>query len=139
MSKVVALPSRRGAPPFEDGRRVFDLFPVGGITADRWMYAVGLNDGRIKIGIANRPRKRIQSYWMTHIGIAWAHLFPKVGDYARAREVEKRCITELSRVATRRGRSEYFSGCSRAEVLAVCRSVIEGRPCIDVSAPEAAA
>jgi hypothetical protein len=122
MGAVVAF-KHTGASPVQDGRRRFDLFPR--CHRQQWLYAVGLPDGRIKLGISSRPRKRVQSYWHQHEGgIQWAHLFGPVGSEKASRRVEGAAVAALSLVANRIGRSEYFRYLDKGTMLRVVRAVV---------------
>lgn len=120
---VVHLPRKAGRAPIQDGRRFLDLFPTGMRKSVRgsWVYAVGLRDGRIKIGVTNVPRGRLQSYWRQHEGLAWAHLFARVQGNAAALKVERTALGLLAVVGHRIGRSEYFRDLDRDDTLRVVR------------------
>lgn len=89
----------------------------------QWLYAIGLSDGRIKVGHTSRPRSRAQQH-RTAFGatIVWAHLGPRV--YAAchaAHGVERRVIEVLAKCGTRIGRTEFFRDIDKATVLSVMR------------------
>ena len=120
----------RGKP--ENG--CFRMFPalkhVRNMNGE-WVYAVGLPDGRVKVGIARLPRERIQTHWRTHGGLLWAHVSGFVPRHqgvlcfrAKSMEVERAILARLSRVAERIGRTECFRGLDKGLVLRVCREEI---------------
>lgn len=119
---VLQMPRARGRAPIQDGRRFLDLFPTGRRARGCWLYAVALRDGRIKVGTTHVPRGRLQSYWLQHEGVAWAHLFPRVASREAALKVERRALLYLSTMGHRVGRSEYFRGLDRAEFLRLVRA-----------------
>ncbi len=124
MSAVVMLHQRRGAKTIADGREQFNMFPKWHSTGRVWLYAVGLRDGRVKVGIARRPRERIKTYWRTHEGFDWAHLFSPLADARTARHAEVYCVSAAAKAGQRIGRSEYFRGFEKASFIAVCRAGI---------------
>lgn len=79
MGEVVSL--RRGRP-VTVGRRFATLFPSGMAEEHRsgghWLYAIGLPDGRVKIGKTSRPRARFVQHAATYGVPLWVHLFCRV-------------------------------------------------------------
>ena len=114
----------KGRPPVADGRRVFDLFPRGARPWGTWLYAVALPDGRTKLGIASRPRSRIQMYWRAHEGVHWAHLFPRT-DKESAIRIERRALEMAASCSERIGRTEYFRNLPKSSALACVRAAYE--------------
>ena len=118
---VLQLPGRRGRgyPPH---RAFVRMFPneYSGVHGP-WMYAVGLRDGRVKVGTATHARERINHYCVAHEGLAWAHLFARIPAGRRAaKAIERRALTLLGVVAKRtEAHSEYFRGADRETVLRV--------------------
>lgn len=103
---------------YTDARRCLDLIPRRG--SGRWLYACGLPDGTVKLGIAWMPRGRLMEHWRRHGGLSWAHSFWCL-DYDSAERVERIAIEAMSALAERIGRSEYFKNASREAALAAVR------------------
>lgn len=101
-------------------RRGFFMFPRGK-SGGKWMYALGFADGRTKIGVTQRPFERMSDYWRQSGGaVVWAHVFKQVSE-APWYVPERRAIALISQQCTRHGRSEYFTGISRDDVIRLCR------------------
>jgi hypothetical protein len=128
MGAVLMLPAGRGRRPYDDSRRVFDLFPVGrGKSDGAWLYAIGFTDGRVKLGIATRPRSRMHSYWGAVGGaIAWAHLAGRAPRIRRNGHcpAEMLALQMASACSVRLGRSEYFRELSKADAIRCLRDGI---------------
>ncbi len=84
------------------------------------MYAFGLPDGRVKVGIARNPRNRLVAHARTHNAMSWCHVL-FVSDRRMAERAERAALTALSALCERIGRSEMFHGASRDQVIAAMR------------------
>lgn len=118
-------PGRPGRRPIDDDRRVFRLFPTkAGGAYKTGLYAIGFKDGRVKFGKAAHPRRRVLSYWhQTGGAIAWAHYFGRVAEsYSRTCQAEIVLCSAAAAVGQRIGRSEYFTGISKAEAIRLGRA-----------------
>lgn len=115
---VLLLP--RGRKP-RAGRASFAMLPDGRGSDSAWLYAVGLPDGRMKVGIAGQPRARVRQHAVTFEGLLWAHVFGRLPNSRVARAVERRAITFLAAVSRRIDSSECFRDIDKAEFLRVIR------------------
>lgn len=115
----------RAAKRIMDGRRRFDMFPRGNKVQGWWLYAVGLPDGRCKVGIAAHPRSRVQQHWRTHGGLVWAHVFGRRFDSSPSvRHAESLCLGKAAKIATRLGRTECFADADPRAFVVACREGI---------------
>ena len=84
------------------------------------MYAFGLPDGRVKVGIARNPRSRLVAHARTHNAMSWCHVL-FLSDRRMAERAERAALTALGAMCERIGRSEMFHGASRDQVIAAMR------------------
>lgn len=91
------------------------------------LYAIGFADGRVKFGKSRSPRGRTQHYWRTFgDAITWVHYFGRVQDAYSSKGMQ--CPAEIeacrmaSEVGKRIGRSESFTGLTKAQALAIGRA-----------------
>lgn len=115
----------------KDERACLQLFPRGEYGARRnaaaWMYALGLTDGRVKIGVTATPRDRMRTHWTAAGGaVEWVHLFCRV-ERVRQRTccpAERAAIAACEAAGQRIATTEFFRGLTKAQVLAHCRAAI---------------
>lgn len=91
-----------------------------------WLYALGLGDGRIKIGRTGKPRDRLAQHRKTFGDvIVWFHLGPRVHRQCySAHMVERRAIDTLAKLGARIGNTEMFRDIDKATVLRILRESI---------------
>lgn len=118
---VLQMPRNRGGRKPRAGRASFAMLPSGRGDPGAWLYACGLPDGRLKVGIAGQPRARIRMHAVTFEGLLWAHVFGRLPSSSAARAVERKAITLLSTVGRRVDHSECFRDIDKAEFLRVIR------------------
>jgi len=101
------------------------MFPTSS-TVGHWLYAVGLQDGRIKIGRTGKPRERFSQHRKTYgDAIAWVHLGPRIHQQRfAAHMVERRAIEALAEIGVRIARTEVFLEVDKATALRVLRDAI---------------
>lgn len=123
MGAVLQMRRQPGNKPRAE-RAFLRMFPVQHHEGRRYMYALELPDGRVKIGLARRPRERIGQYLSLYGGLAWAHLFPPI---RRAHDVERASIARLEAVSgvLRQGKSEFFRHASKADAIAAVRAAMQ--------------
>lgn len=120
---------RLHASVHRDGRERFWLFdywtdkPAGYLSGDKYLYAFGHQDGRVKIGVAVSPRARMCHHWAnTGNAITWAHLF---GRHKNPEQIERRACKLANEVGVRIRRTEWFTNLSRDQALRCVRQAIQ--------------
>jgi len=102
-----------------DGRERFRLYPSLGFR----LYAMGFKDGRTKIGISSRPRKRFLAHWRASNGaIAWTHLF---GPHDSTERIESLACELAAKIGERIRRTEEFRGLDREQTIQCVRAAIK--------------
>lgn len=121
---VLAMPARRGRKQERDGRERFNLLPSGKRGEGRYLYALGLVDGRTKIGIAYRPRARVVAHWVaTRGGVTWVHVFGRF-DSRAVEKIERAACSLAGQRSIRIGRTETFLELERDEALRSVREAV---------------
>lgn len=100
---------------------IHHLFPMSR-QGRFYLYVVGLNDGRIKIGQTIDPRGRMNCHRL-QLGLAWCHLFPHGSRYY-VNVAEPTGIKALAAIGTRIGRTEQFHGIDKATAIRTLREVV---------------
>lgn len=87
-----------------------------------FIYLLGLSDGRVKVGFTTSPRGRIQSHrqWFD---IHWIHFFSPAPGFARVSE--SYALQSLAAIGKQIGKTEIFSGISKADAIRAAREGIE--------------
>jgi hypothetical protein len=102
-------------------RKYPNPFPGGyGHGSRKWLYAIGLTDGRIKVGMTGKPRERASQHCRGYGAlIEWYHLGPIV-DFTGSSQIERAVLHALAAKGERVAQ-EVFRGLSKSEVIATIR------------------
>lgn len=112
-----------------DGRERMSLYPrgrgyVSTLKRTRFIYALGLSNGRTKIGVCGGPRSRFMQHWYANDGnVTWTHLFAPI-EYADADRIERRALILAAEVSQRIRRTETFWNLDREQAIRCVRSAI---------------
>jgi hypothetical protein len=105
----------------QDGRHCLKLFPAG--CGNRlWLYAIGYENGTVKLGMTSAPRSRLLLQWKW---AAWAHLAGTLHFNSLCRSAERYALDEAKKHGTSIGRTERFEGLSKADAIACLRAGIQ--------------
>lgn len=117
----------------KEERACLRLFPRGQFGTKSkakntaWMYAVGLTNGLVKIGVTSTPRDRLRTHWNGFGGaVEWVHLFGRVQRqrHGMCCAAERAAIASCEAAGERIATTELFRGLTKAQVLAHCRAAI---------------
>jgi len=107
-----------------DGRERFGLYPRGA-GYGRLLYALGLSNGRTKIGVCMSPRSRFVTHWVASEGaVTWSHLFAQRFQGKDILFVERDACARAAIVGNRVRRTETFTDLSRDDALRCVRAAI---------------
>lgn len=96
------------------------------LSKTHWIYALGRDDGVVKIGITQTPRSRV----MTHrnvlrksgVALTWYHFFTPLGREAHA--CERAVKRALAAVGEQIFKTEEFRGITKELAISVVRRVM---------------
>jgi len=91
-----------------------------------WLYALGLSDGRVKVGFTGQPRVRLQQHRVRYeYAITWFHLGPRLGSKASALAAELALCGDLADRFARASGRETFHAANKACVIRAMRSAAD--------------
>jgi hypothetical protein len=98
---------------------------TGRRSSRRWLYALGIDDGRIKIGITHSPRDRMHVHGRAMgQSLLWFHIGPSAIDGVESRAAEYRALQAAGLVGERIGNTEMFRGLTREQALECLRYAV---------------
>lgn len=116
----------RGFQRKQDGRDWMRLFPVRSGDYTRFVYAIGLKGGVVKVGSTSSPQERMRQHWTGTDGpVEWAHLFAPQLDRAKAFLVERKAsVLMREKFGQYQNHREAVVGADRGVVLRDVRALI---------------
>ena len=109
--------------PIVNGKHLkcWNVFPEFHAGRMIYLYALGLQDGRTKIGITRYPRGRMSSHSTKTRPLAWVHLFAPQ-PHSRAYAIERKACLFAERHSERlHPHIEWFKELSKKDAIAAVR------------------